>query len=320
MIYIHVYTGITTYLRPDAAAKIITESMAPLTRPSSRDYRSMSLKPKPSSTYLGGKPLLQPLIASDNHIHAKEAAIGLRDSDNIHHQPSIPSVIRSAADTAQIHTQLSMSIQKSLQASQSGLFAATNPSSPSPARVDSFSKLYADHDGDLTAAMAAESERRFFKDISRNPQLREQHPLMHLISAQQKLLMTTQQSGVRMTKSSAKSEGLFSESYGKQSSDKFEPLAAYREELPYLIKGMHILPSKLKEARELEILKKNEERRMATKRKQLLQSIAGVPSTTSTTTQHINSVSGSKSTSDVHKAFLVNALKSIESEIVGIKQ
>jgi hypothetical protein len=44
--------------------------------------------------------------------------------------------------------------------------------------------------------MIAERERIFFKEISMNPQLKDQHPLMHMLSAQQKLKLADQSSTV----------------------------------------------------------------------------------------------------------------------------
>ena len=40
-------------------------------------------------------------------------------------------------------------------------------------------------------AMIAEREKNFFAEVSLNPQLKDQHPLMHLITSQQKPRMVT---------------------------------------------------------------------------------------------------------------------------------
>jgi len=55
-------------------------------------------------------------------------------------------------------------------------------------------------------AMIAEREKIFFREISLNPQLKDQHPLMHLISAQQKLKMVDEQSGVAAAASKSASQ------------------------------------------------------------------------------------------------------------------
>jgi len=104
------------------------------------------------------------------------------------------------------------------------------------------------------SAMIAERERNFFKEISKNPQLRDQHPLMHLISAHQKLKMADEASGVVASKASSQKKSLFGTRYGKQSGDKFDALGnIYGQELPYMFKGELVLPSewrKQKEAKE----------------------------------------------------------------------
>ena len=176
-----------------------------------------------------------------------------------------------------------------------------------------------EYDGDAIAATAAERERNFFKEISRNPQLRDQHPLMHLISAQQKLLMTTQQSGIVMSKAAAKAEGIYQKGYGRQSTDKSAPLSSYKEELPYLIRGAHILPSKLKHMRELEKQKKKEDRLAAAQRQALLQTLAGGSGGGGgggyASAGGASGTGGTKASSDSHRAFLHGALQNIEEEI-----
>ena len=103
--------------------------------------------------------------------------------------------------------------------------------------------------------MINEREKNFFNEISLNPQLKDQHPLMHLITSQQKLRMVDEQAGVNMDASAAKKEGLFSTAYGKQGTDAFVKLEAYTVEQPYILQGKIIRPSRL---RKLEVAKKKE--------------------------------------------------------------
>ncbi len=101
--------------------------------------------------------------------------------------------------------------------------------------------------------MIADRERHFFKEISLNPQLKDQHPLMHLISAQQKLKLVDQQSGVMGSKNANSTESHFGTKYGKQTGDTFHRYSAYTTELPYAINGEIILPSKLKQRKTEEL-------------------------------------------------------------------
>jgi len=324
--YLQMGKGIHDHLRPEPTqGRLKSEAEATAARPSSADWRAMSSVHRPQSPSdlrgLMPQPALLPFHPSENHLHAKESAIGIRTSET-YKPPDLPPSVRSGNDTASVFGQLAQNIHTQ---SQSLIGRGGSLSPKHAALLERSMSLLSDskmseYDGDAIAATAAERERNFFKEIARNPQLRDQHPLMHLISAQQKLLMTTQQSGVVMSKAAAKSEGIWEKGYGKQSTDKFSALASYKEELPYLIRGQHILPSKLKQQREVEKMKKKEDRRAAAQRQALLMSLSGgMSSSASGGPGGPGSVpatlTGSKGSSDTHRAFLHGALQSIEEEI-----
>lgn len=117
----------------------------------------------------------------------------------------------------------------------------------------SFSSGY---DANEVRTAIAERERHFFKEVSLNPNLKDQHPLMHLISAQQKLKLIDEQSGVLASKTANKAESIFGTRYGKQTGDTFKKNAAYAAEIPYAVNGEIILPSKLRQ-RKLDDLRKS---------------------------------------------------------------
>ena len=115
--------------------------------------------------------------------------------------------------------------------------------------------------------MIAEREKIFFREISLNPQLKDQHPLMHLISAQQKLKMVDEQSGVVASKSASQKKSVFGLKYGKQSEDNFNKYGVYEAEQPCIIDGKEILLSKLRRDKQLEKIKKTEDKKTKKLRK-----------------------------------------------------
>ena len=121
------------------------------------------------------------------------------------------------------------------------------------------SSLYA-YDADEVKQTIADRERHFFKEVSLNPNLKDQHPLMHLISAQEKMKLVDEQSGVLMSKTASKEESVFGTRYGKQAGDRYKRHAAYRVENPYTINGEVILPTKLR-ARVKEETQRKKERK-----------------------------------------------------------
>lgn len=165
------------------------------------------------------------------------------------------------------HSQLGQLGQNSVSTAGSGMFgqgqghsqALSGTAMGSPVRgglalEQSFSSGY---DANEVRTAIAERERNFFKEVSLNPNLKDQHPLMHLISAQQKLKLIDEQSGVLASKTANKSESIFGTRYGKQSADKFHKNGAYAAEIPYAINGEIILPSKLRQ-RKLEEMKQSQ--------------------------------------------------------------
>lgn len=99
--------------------------------------------------------------------------------------------------------------------------------------------------------------------------------------------------------------GMFGSGYGKQNdsihSGKY---SAYKEELPYLIDHVSILPSKLKHMKELEKLKKHDKKVESMKKKD-----------PSDTKESYGEELQNSESSDKHRSFLQNALKSIESQL-----
>lgn len=217
-----------------------------------------------------------------NHRHALNSAIGIRSSDT-RQQPDLPHMVRSPQAAGSLtgsivlnsmygegvgqfshsHSQLDHS-QSLYQNSQStagsigiGMGMGTSTGKGSPVRGGalehgSFSSGY---DANEVRATIAERERHFFKEVSLNPNLKDQHPLMHLISAQQKLKLIDEQSGVLASKTADKSESIFGTRYGKQTGDKFHKNGAYAAEIPYAVNGEIILPSKLRQ-RKLEEMRR----------------------------------------------------------------
>jgi hypothetical protein len=119
--------------------------------------------------------------------------------------------------------------------------------------------------------MIAEREAHFFKEIAKNPQLKNQHPLMHLINAQEKLKMIDEQSGVLVSKTTASKEGLYSAKYGKQTGDKFDRYHVYEVDQPYRMEGKLIAPAKwhkMKRDEKIERAMKKKAREERKKRRQ----------------------------------------------------
>lgn len=215
-------------------------------RPSSAQWRAMSSvnKSQSAGSLREGRGSFQP---SGNHTKAKHNAIGLRSSDaEMHRPPDVPEGIRSPQGTAALVYKHNNEGLENDISTQGGTFG--NASYASSA---SFSLGNSEHDE--VKAMIAERERHFFQEISRNPQLRDQHPLMHIISAQQKLEMVDKQSGVLSSKSSNKTQGHFgSTRYGKQGKDEYDKYDCYEKELPYVMGGRIIKPSEVKMQKKLE--------------------------------------------------------------------
>lgn len=254
-------------------------------RPSSADWRAISIARENVRTKSSD------FKAGDQHRKAKASAIGIRSSDT-RIPPTIPNTIRSP---------------------KSGLSTFSNSFIPSKSDLQETSQAANIQD------IIAERERRFFKEVSLNPQLKEHHPLLHLISAQEKLKLIDQQSGVLMSKAASSSESIFGVKYGKQKGDKYSKFSVYGVEQPYAIGGSLILPSKLPE------LRKTERARKIAKQRKLEFELAKNVTRKSTTnveegvgvnlTGESEPILSEMSAADRHRDFLANALKSLENEV-----
>jgi hypothetical protein len=110
-------------------------------------------------------------------------------------------------------------------------------------------------------ALIAEREKAFFREVALNPQLKDQHPLMHLISAQQKLKMADQQSGVLNTKASSQKKSVFGTEYGKQAGDAFSRYKIYEEEQMCILNGKPVLLSEIRRQKQLEKMERTERKK-----------------------------------------------------------
>lgn len=242
---------LTKLLTPDAAAFTRTTAAAAerkpsSDRPSSADWRSMSVSNNSSHVLNRSQSVGSGFKPSANHIHARESAIGLRSDER--HVPALPTVVRDKSASSSVvldaisHASSSRSdVIIGWQDSIAGI--ASDVSHVTGGGGTHSSSQY---DANEIKSAIAERERNFFKEISLNPNLKDQHPLMHLINAQQKLRLVDQQSGILSNKASAQSESMFGTRYGKQSNDMFQKNGVYAAEIPYTINGKVILPSKLK--------------------------------------------------------------------------
>jgi len=291
------------------------------TRPSSADWRAISSVNR-STDLNGGKS--KEFNPSANHRQAKNTAIGIRSQDS-RKMPSIPKAVRKTGDVGPLSSQdlggFSMtnnSINRSSSLNQLGASGSITGSLKGT-HHQSFD------DADVQQ-MVAERERNFFKEISQNPQLKDQHPLMHLISAQEKLRMVDEQSGVLMSKAAASKESVFGTRYGKQGPDKFEKFGIYKVEQPYIMKGELIKPSKY-----LQIKAAEKDQRMAAKmerirRKKARQAeMAASAESPSDPMAGGSVVSEESSIQDItntksakkHRNFLRDTLQGVEQEIVA---
>lgn len=201
-----------------------TAKSSGLNRPSSADWRAMST--------ISNKKAFVP---NTRHEEARDNSIGLRTSGNVRSQPTLPSTLRDGRDSSALlgskldgfSTLSGIDKQRSVESALKVTTPANNPNMSTNASEDDIRR------------MVAERERIFFKEISKNPQLRDQHPLMHLISSQQKLVLADEQSGILASKSSAQSESMFGSRYGTQSADEFDKFGAYKEKFAFKAGNSH---------------------------------------------------------------------------------
>jgi len=239
---------------------IHTDASTSLTRPSSADWRAMStVNRSVSAESLQYKS--NNFSPGKNHKRAKENAIGIRTSDP-RHQPPIPTAIRKSDDAEPIRTQYSVDsfgtnpVFKSSQAQISFQNSISQRQAPQNTNLG-FQNNDAE-ERETMQSMIMERERHFFKEVAKNPQLRDQHPLMHLISAQQKIEMVDKQAGVLADKSSKKQEGVFGQKYGKTLDDKYDKYDPYKQDMPYRIDGKLMLPSTYLKMKKLQTLRRQQ--------------------------------------------------------------
>jgi len=319
-------------LTPDPAAVTVTNdsreggfryvgnsssSSSPSKRPTSADWRSLSKLSRSVSTgghdeftqHNSSSTSASQFKKSKNHKQAMETAIGLRSSD-IRLQPDLPRTINRQDDesSAVIKAQLSaITWDHSLEGGRS-LSTLGNHDLGTNSFVSST------YDPDDIQGVIYEREKHFFNEISKNPQLRDQHPLMHLIASQQKLKLADKQSGIQTTKSANEKESIFGTKYGKQGDDNFDKYGAYQKEIPYTINGQVILPSTFMKQKELEktvMLEKKKERHL--RKLQALRFDTNATGSVDTTDSILHGTISSSAQS--HLDFLNNALRGVEKDI-----
>lgn len=333
---------LTKLLTPDPAAaglsSISTLNQGSMTtngtgRPSSADWRALStVNRSKSDTSLGRKSY--EFNPSAQHRQAKNTAIGLR-SQNPKRVPKMPKSIRQTQDVGPLSLG---GMSGELGRSQASFQKSTGLSQMSSHTLGA--STIGTGDDEQIRAMVAERERNFFKEISQNPQLKDQHPLMHLISAQQKLKMIDEQSGVLMSASAKGKKSIFGTKYGKQGNDKYEEYGIYKQEQPYIINGKTMKPSdylKMKQAEKEERMREKQARINRKKAREAEMKSGGGSKSGSQTggpkeehhlgeneSHNISLVSAEESVNDIantrsakkHREFLRNTLKGVEQEIV----
>lgn len=318
-------------LSPDPAAPMTATSgmrSAAFQRPTSADWRAISTAMSQSRHSVSG--FSRTASASTQRAdEARDRAIGLR-TDDLRLQPEVPSPIRNASDSFAFRSVvLQGADDRGSSASPVTAPAMTTMGSVTTtgSQADdmfngglldlgsqSLQDVVHGYDGEKVQAMIAERERRFFKEISLNPQLKDQHPLMHLITAQQRLQLVDQQSGVLMSKAAAAQESIFPEKYGHQKSDKHAKFGAYGAEIPYAINGEIILPSSLRARRAIQATQTRAKKQAALQ--QFLQAEENDNQQQTQPAQTAGSVaSSSAQSSKQYRDFLANCLQKIESDL-----
>ena len=275
-------------LKPDPAVVSYIAESSTMTRPSSADWRALSSVNRSVSSDNGSLSFqagsfvsgdgTRSTSPSKNHKKAKQSAIGIRSQD-VRHQPEVPNAHRRPP--AGLNTSSVDSFATQVQGSQ-GAFDMSQFGPPDTTN---------DFDQDNIHQMIAEREKVFFREISLNPQLKNQHPLMHLISAQQKLKMADEQSGVLNSTAGAQKKSLFGTGYGKQAGDSFNRYRVYEVEQPCIIAGQSVLLSKLRREKQLEKIQRAEKKkRKKAKKLKELQAMTGSASTPAVGTNNLDTV------------------------------
>lgn len=266
-------------LTPDPAAVNMSGSLAgdsmftkSTSKPSEADWRAMSTLNR-SSSDMGSSSMRKSkdFNPSAQHRQAKATAIGLRTSDSaVGAKPKMPRAVRQTKDLGPLQGHSYSSDSHT----QHSLGRSMNMSQASYTTPSSF------EENDEIRTMVAERERNFFKEISMNPQLKDQHPLMHLISAQQKLKLVDEQSGLLMSAAAKSKKSMFGTRYGKQGEDKYEQYGVYAQEQPYIMKGKLIKPSEWRRQKDekiaaLQAIKQERLRKKAARKAEMAMTGAG---------------------------------------------
>ncbi len=319
-------------LTPDPAAVNMSSSLAgessvftrSTSKPSEADWRAMSTLNRSSSDVSSMRNSKKDFNPSAQHRQAKATAIGLRTSDStVGAKPKMPKAVRQTKDLGPLQGHSYSSDSHT----QHSLGRSMNMSQASYTTPSSF------EENDEIRTMVAERERNFFKEISMNPQLKDQHPLMHLISAQQKLKIVDEQSGVMMSAAAKSKKSMFGTRYGKQGDDNFSKYGVYAQEQPYIMKGKLVKPSEWRRQKEekiaaLQAIKQERLRKKAARKAEMAMTGA---SSTAEEAKHLagegdislvsaegsdNAVDNSKSAKK-HRDFLRDTLQEVETEMVG---
>ncbi len=277
---------LTKLLTPDPGALTGMNDASTLTRPSSAEWRNLSsiARSQSSDSFHGGSHK-KDFFPSNNHISAKNNAIGLMNSSNkVIRQPNMPRAIRKKEDTEPLRGGSIDSFGTAPQLRDASLSLGN---SMSMGMLPATGMLMGSGNGSIvnfdedenTRMMIEQREKHFFQEISRNPNLKDQHPLMHLINAQEKMRMIDEQSGVIMSKAAAKKVGIFGEKFGKQSTDESNVYAVYEAEQPYRIKDRNtgeiklMKPSVFNKMKRLESIARLEKKKRREERKRQRQEL-----------------------------------------------
>lgn len=96
----------------------------------------------------------------------------------------MPVTIRRGEDADQLQSQSRTSTQGG---PSNGLFQNSTHTASSQYSLDKSDNTLSVYDPDLSQDPS--KEKNFFKDMSRNNQLQSQHPLIHLINSQKKVII-----------------------------------------------------------------------------------------------------------------------------------
>jgi hypothetical protein len=159
-------------------------------------------------------------------------ANGFYNSNDVHHQPTFPNAILSVTD-ARDH--VARREQGPSEVASLGGLVDTGVTG------SAFNIASTERSADTIAAR----ENNFFKDVSKNPQLYDQHPLLHLVTAQQRLTLANDVFSSDGDEHTIHTNSLFSHGTAGRKSDPFDvytikmPLPGHRRapKLPKMLKS-----------------------------------------------------------------------------------